>query len=347
MMNQREAMIEVAEGRIRPVYLVYGGEAFLESELLRALRDAIVRPETEAFNYHVIDYRADQLTQALSTAQTMPFFDQRRLVIVRDCPAFMPPRRKQDADQEGEEKETGMEGLLAYLQRPVDTTCLVFTMENVDNRKKTTKAAMALGGAVECKPLKDVDAVLWAQERATRYGKKMSGEAARILVEKVGTDLRSLDSDLSKLALFAEGAREITVTHVQQAVSGTAETEIYKLTEAVMLKQRSQAIQYLASVLRQVDHPLQVLAAITNQFRLLLLIQALVRRGVSLKEGPGLAKIHPYRYQVLSRQVMKFSRPELVGALERLLETDIAMKSGHDPRLALEAVVVELMASAG
>lgn len=343
-MHQREAMIEVAEGRIRPVYLVYGGESFLESELLRALRDAIVRPQTEAFNYHVIEPRADQLAVALDTAQTMPFFDERRLVIVRDCPAFMPPRRRQDEAQEETAQEAGVEPLLAYLKRPVETTCLVFTMGNVDNRKKTTKAAMAAGAVVECRPLKDVDVVLWVQERVTKHGKKMSGEAARILVEKVGTDLRSLDSDLSKLALFAEGAREITVTHVQQAVSGTAETEIYKLTEAIMLKQRGQAVRHLASVLQQVDHPLQILAAITNQFRLLLVIQALVRRGVSLREGPGLAKIHPYRYQILSRQVMKFSRPELVHAMERLLESDLAMKSGHDPRLTLEALVVELMA---
>lgn len=347
-MHQREAMIEVAEGRIRPVYLVYGGEPFLESEFLRALRDAIVRPETDAFNYHVVEAAPDQTAQALSLAQTMPFFDQRRLVVVRDSPAFATPRRKPaEEEQNGDEKggDHGVELLLTYLNRPPDSTCLVFTVYNADSRKKATKAVIGLGGAVECRPLNQVDAAQWLQARAPRYRTKIGGEAARILVEKVGTDLRSLDTDLDKLSLYAGEAREITVTHVEQAVGGTAETEVFRLTEAIMLKQKEKAVQYLALVLRQVDHPLQVLAAISNQFRLLLLIQSLVRRGVSLKEGPGLAKIHPYRYQILSRQVGRFARAELAGALERLLQADLAMKSGFEAQLVLETLVVELVSA--
>lgn len=350
-MQQREAMMEIARGQVRPVYLVYGGEPFLESEFLKAVYATVVRPETEAFNYHALDAGQDQVRSALSLAQTMPFFDQRRLVVARDCSIFQASRKKQ-AETEGDaadEKSGGdpaVDALLTYLQKPVESTVLVFTCSgSVDSRKKITKAVMATGGVVECSALNPADATMWTQDRAGQYQKKIGGDAARILVEKVGTDLRSLDSELKKLSLYAEGAREITVTHVNQAVGGTAETEIFRLTEAIILKQQVKAMQFLASALRQVDHPLQVLAAITNQFRLLLLIQGLVGRGVSLKDGPSIAKIHPYRYQILSKEVRRFSQSELTHVMERLLEADIAMKSGFDARLTLEMLVAELTAA--
>ena len=98
-MNQSEALAEVQSGALRPVYLLYGGEPFLEEELLRAMRSAIVQPETADFNYHLVDPAPDQIPSALSIARTQPFFAERRLVVVRECPAFQAARRS-SADEE-------------------------------------------------------------------------------------------------------------------------------------------------------------------------------------------------------------------------------------------------------
>ncbi len=346
-MNHRDALNELRSGTLRPVYLIYGGEPFLEEEILREIRAQAVSPETSDFNYHAFDPAPDQLEQALSVAQTQPFFSERRLVVVRDCPVFLASRKKQDAgegEEEGGKSAAGEEQLLAYLKAPVPSTCLVFlNREKVDSRKKVTKAVIAAGGAVECKPLTDRDAVMWAQQRAAFYGKKLGDPAAHALLERTGTDLRLIDSELQKLSLYVGDARAISQEDVERAVGGVAETEIYRLTEAVMLKDRARALDLLARVLRQVDHPLQVLAALTNKFRQILTVKALIARGVSPKEGAGLARMHPYAYEKTARQVRGYPRKEIVQALQRLLEADVAIKSGFDPRLTLETVVVELM----
>lgn len=344
-MNHREALAELREGKIRPVYLIYGGEPFLEEELFREIRATIVRPETADFNYNVIGPGNDQVPQALSLAQTQPFFAERRLVVVRDCPAFAASRKKQDeGEEDGEKGGSGDDLLVTYLKNPVASTCLVFiNSDSVDSRKKVTKAAIATGGAVECKPLKPDDASMWAQQRAMFHGKKLNDLAARSLMDKVGTDLRLIDNELQKLALYVGDAKAITQADVETAVGGVAETEIFRLTEAVMLKERSKALALLSRTLRQVDHPLQILAALTNRFRQIVQVKALVDRGVSLREGPGLVKMHPYAYEKMVAAVRPFPRSEIIRALQKLLDADLAMKSGFDAKLTLETLVVELM----
>lgn len=346
-MNQREALDELKAGRIRPVYLIYGGEPFLEEALFREIKAATVAPETADFNFHTFSPAPDQIQQALGMAQTQPFFAERRLVVLRDCPVFSASRKKSD-EAEGEEDEKaggGDELLLAYLKNPVASTCLVFLCgESVDSRKKVTKAAIATGGAVECKSLKPDDAVLWAEQRSTSvYGKKLNDQAARLLLEKLGPDLRMIDNELQKLALYVGEAKGIAVLDVDSIVGGVAETEIFRLTEAVMLKERAKAMDLLERVLRQVDHPLQILAALTNRFRQILTVKSLVARGVSLREGPGIAKMHPYAYEKMVGHVRPLSRSAIARAMERLLEADLAVKSGFDPKLAVETLVVELM----
>lgn len=349
-MNQQEALAEVRAGKVRPVYLIYGGEPFLEEALLREIKAATVAPETADFNLHVFSPASDQLAQALAVAQTQPFFAERRLVVVRDSPVFAASRKKSDAaeEQEGDDdKGAGgaEESLMAYLKSPVPSTCLVFlTADNVDSRKKVTKAAIATGGAVECRPLKPDEAIIWAEQRASSvYLKKLNDQAARLLVEKLGPDLRMIDNELQKLAMYVGENRNIGTVDVDTAVGGVAETEIFRLTEAVMLKDRPKAMDLLGRTLRQVDHPLQVLSALTNRYRQILAVKTLVARGVSVQEGPAIAKMHPYAYKMMVGHVRPYSRQDIARAFERLLEADLAIKSGYDPKLTVETLVVELM----
>lgn len=350
-MNQSEALAEVQSGRLRPVYLLYGGEPFLEEELLKVMRAAIVQAETADFNYHLVDPASDQIQRALSIAQTQPFFAERRLVVVRDCPAFQAARRgggdDSEADSEKEVTGGGEESLLSYFRQPSPSTCVVFVMaQGVDSRKKVTKAAIAAGVAVECRPLKEMDCVMWAQSRSRRYDKRLADGGARTLVEKVGNDLRLIDSELQKLSLFVGERPEINQGDVEAAVGGVAETEIYLLTEAVMLAQGPRALDLLTRMLRQVDHPLQILGALAGRFRQMLMVKALTARRLSIKEGAAQAKMHPFPYEKMTGYLRSYPRDRIVRGMQRLLEADTAIKSGQDPKIVVEALVVELMGGA-
>lgn len=348
-MNVHEAMAEIESGKFRPVYLVWGEEAFLREEFVRALKQAAVPPETADFNYHVLEPGPDQLEQALILCQTQPFFARQRLVVVKDYPGLLPPRRKaaggEEEDGAGEKPAAGRadEALLEYLKAPVRSSILLFLAESVDSRRKLAKAILAAGGGVECRVLKAEDATMWAQRRAQAKGKRLTSQAALLLVERVGPDLRLLDGEIEKLCLYVGEAREIGPRDVEALVPDMVETEIYRLTEAVMLKQRKRALELLERCLRQVDHPLQLLVALTNKFRQVLQVKALVERRLPRNEGASLLHMRPYAYQKMTEHVAAIRREEVLRALERLLEADLAIKSGADPRLILESVVVSLL----
>ncbi|WP_273379584.1 DNA polymerase III subunit delta [Symbiobacterium thermophilum] len=344
-MQYHEVLDEIGRGILRPVYLVYGEEGFLVEEVYRALRAAVVHPETADFNFHVLEPGPDQLSQALSLAQTQPFFAEKRLVVVKECPAIV-PRRRGGSDEQAP-ADAGDAALLGYLKAPVASTVLLFLAAQVDVRRKTTKALMAAGAAVECRPLKPEDAAMWAQRRAQSEGKRLGGQAAHLLVERVGTDLGLLARELEKLVLYVGPAGEIRAADVETMVSAVAETEIFRLSDAVLRRERARAVALLERLLQQVDHPLQLLSALTGRFRQLLLVKALAARRLSPKEAAQLAHMHPYAYGKLAEHAATVDRAEIVRALKRLLEADLAIKSGYDPRLTLETVVAELVGEQG
>lgn len=339
-MHYHEALAEIRKGTLRSVYLVFGEEGFLVEELYRALRAAVVRPETADFNFHVLEPGPDQIGQALRLAQTQPFFAERRLVVVKECPAIVPRRRG------GPEEEAPADGgdadLLRYLEAPVPTTVLLFLATAVDARRKVTRALMAAGAAVECQPLKPEDAAMWVQRRAESQGKRLGTQAAHLLVERVGTDLRLLAGELEKLVLYVGRAAEIRPRDVETMVASLAETEIYRLSDAVLRRERAQAVALLERLLGQVDHPLQLLSALAGRFRQLLLVKALAARRLPPREAAQRARMHPYAYGKMAELAAAADRDAIIRALKRLLEADLAIKSGFDPRITLETVVAEL-----
>lgn len=349
-LTPQDALNDIRSGQIKPVYLIHGAEDFLRTQLLSALRSSVVAPGTDAFNYHGFDPSPTQVQDAVGTAQTLPFFAERRLVVVRDCALFTAKRGKAEEDPGAEAADEpaeagGAEGaLLGYLKHPSPSTCLVFSIgDNLDSRRKASKAALAMGAGVDCSPLQAQDAVMWAETYAGKLGKRLKADASRQLVEMAGTGLWRLHSELDKLALYVGDAEQITAKDVEAAVSGTPEAKIFDLVDAIGAKQRGRALSLLEDMLRRGEEPIRLLATITWRFRLLLLVKALVAKGYGQKDGAQAAKVHPFVFQKTQQQCKGFERGELVQALERLLTADVAMKTGMDPRLTLETVVTELM----
>lgn len=351
-MNYAEALKEAREGTVRPVYLLYGGEPFLEHEVLAALQARLVRPGTEAFNHHVFDPGPEQGRQAVGMARTLPFMGEHRLVVMRDCPLFSPRRGAQPVAGEpgGEEEETPAdqdEALLAYMLRPAPSTCLVILapVREVDKRKKLTKQAMGMGAAVECRPLREQEAAAWVQVRARSHGgKNMGHDACSLLVEKIGTDLRSLAGEVEKLSLFAGDSPEIAAAMVEQAVSGLSQAQIFDLTDALAEGRTGDAVRHLVAMLNQGDHPLKLLGAISSHFRRLLEAGALARKGMNayqVAQGKGQK---PFYWEKLMKQARRYRREQLVNALGRLLEADLALKGGSqsEESLIMETLLVDL-----
>jgi DNA polymerase III subunit delta len=87
-----------------------------------------------------------------------------------------------------------------------------------------------------------------------------------------GFDLRTVTASVEKLVNFIGERGAIGTADVRQALERTRQDPLYELTEAVSNRNLSKALFYLQSLLGggEFDHPLPLLAAVTNQMRRLL-----------------------------------------------------------------------------
>jgi DNA polymerase III subunit delta len=288
---------------------------------------------------------------------------------------------------------------------------LIITTDIADRRRSLFKLITERGVVVDCSvPKGDRKADKEAQEAALRehmktllgaQGKTMSRAAFLALCEITGFEPGTFSNNLQVLINHAGARKEITAEDVEAVLTRTKKDPLYELTNAVTDRQTERALFLLGSLLEGEMHGLQVLAAITNQVRKLLVakdftsspagvvwhpacdyprFQKVVMPAVvdhdrqlqarleewehaladpSLREKKKkkskvstdllLAKNPANAYPVyhLLKKSDRFSRSDLMRALEGANEADIKLKSSPlDPRLILERVIVQMCTSA-
>ncbi len=161
----------------------------------------------------------------------------------------------------------------------------IITAENVDKRRKLYKTIKDHGVIIDCSvPARDTRAnkarqeeALWETARAVlgARGKTMPPDAFAALRELTGFDLRTFHNSLEKLAAFTGERTAITAGDVKALLKRTKKDPVYELTGAIFDKNIPQALFLLESLLAGVEpmYPLQIIAAIVNQTRKLLIIR--------------------------------------------------------------------------
>jgi DNA polymerase-3 subunit delta len=160
---------------------------------------------------------------------------------------------------------------------------LIITSDVVDKRRGLFKAIRKAGLIINCSvPKGERRADKLAQEDVLKEtlssmlqaaSKNMNKAAYLALYEMTGFDLRTFSSNLEKLISYVGDRENITIEDVESILKRTKKDPIYDLTNAISDRMVQRALFYLASILSADFHPLQVLAAITNQIRRLVLVK--------------------------------------------------------------------------
>ena len=174
----------------------------------------------------------------------------------------------------------------AALQRAIEkgfprNNHLLITTDIVDKRRGLYKTIKEQGVVIDCAvPKGDRRADRMAQEdvllqKMTEIlkpnNKEMDKGAYLALMEMTGFDLRTFCGGLEKLIGYVGERNSITVADVESVLKRTKKDPIYDFTNAIADRQIEKALFLLNSLLEAEFHPLQILAAITNQVRKLLL----------------------------------------------------------------------------
>ena len=164
---------------------------------------------------------------------------------------------------------------------------LIITTDTVDKRRGLFKTISSRGMIVDCsvpKGARRADQI--AQESVlvekmnsilTESGKTMDQATYLALYEMTGFDLRTFRNNLDKLISWVGDRIEITIKDVEAVLERTKKDPIYELTNAVADRNADSALFLLESILSSGVHPLQVLTALVNQIRRLLLAKGFLK----------------------------------------------------------------------
>ncbi len=203
---------DIKTREFKPVYLLYGDEAFLKKSYKNQMKAAISGGDT--MNFHYFEGKGVDLKEILSLADTMPFFGERRLILLEDTGLF---------------KGSGAESLVEYLPEMPDTTCLLFVESEVDKRSRLFKKVKEIGYAAEMARQNEKQLALWAGGILNREGKRITHQTMELFLSRTGDDMEHIRTELEKLIAYTLGREVITDEDVEAITTVQVTNKIFDM----------------------------------------------------------------------------------------------------------------------
>ena len=190
-------------------------------------------------------------------------------------------------------------------------------------------------------------------------GKEIEERARALILQRAGEELWSFHRELEKVILHVGDESCIRVENVEEVFLDRGESWVFDLTASISQRNPLAALQHLARLLSQGEHPLRLLGTMVGEVRRLLSARQLLegelhhqwKSGMSfaqfqrqvLKGGAPMLGRHPYGDYLLLQRAEVFSISELLQDLDWIRDADVRLKStGTPPRMVLERLILQM-----
>ena len=327
------------------IFLFHGDEEFGRSERIAALKARL--GDLAEMNTVVLEGRGLTREELRHHCDVPPFLGDFRLIIVNDLLTRLEKSKGPDGKQSQSAKDY-LAWLANYVPDIPDTTTLVLNeSKKITARNPVLKAVSKLGDRGEARlfetpQLRKGELAAWVAKRAREMNIRLERGVAEDLAAFIGPNLRLINSELEKLALYV-GDRPVTKKDVAVICPYAREASIFDMVDALGNRRTATAFRLLAQMRNQGAHPLYLLTMIVRQYRILLQVKDYMSRGMRKDEIASALHLHPYPTQKAMAQARNYTPRQLESIYDRLLETDVAIKTGKlEANLALDMLVVEL-----
>ena len=217
---------------------------------------------------------------------------------------------------------------------------VVLVARTTDQRKRLA-ATLSRQGALFLFPrLSDAGrARAWVDRMARERGVAITPAAAELLVERVGTDLARLDSEVEKAALRAGAVRRVEVETVQETTADTAAGAVETLTECLDRHDLAGALRVLLRLLDAGEPPVRIAAFLAATLRRRLHVAELRERGL---DDEQVAQHLGMPAWLVRKQGSARHAAPLEQALAELRALDAALKSSRPTAACFDATLLRI-----
>jgi DNA polymerase III subunit delta len=313
------------------VYVIAGKDDSLVSSQCEKLLDSLIEPSQKTTGLFNADSDSTPVTEILDELRTAPFLTDKRIVVVKQADDFITENR---------------ELLETYFDNPCSTGVLVLTVSSWKSNTKLAKKLPDIGELISVEPLQRRELpqhlVTYASDA---HDKKISRNAAELLIEITGDELTRLYSEIDKLALFADKEKTITEKHIESLIGHNRLFNAFSVIDSIIAGEAYQAIERLRGMFAD-DKSAEytIVGAFAFHFRRMFNAKVLLGKG----EGTGqvIKKLQIWSNKdKFFDQVNKIHLKQIGKYLQQLAETDYAIKTGRTQALvAMEQMVLALAA---
>lgn len=319
---------ELKKNQISRFHLIYGEERYM----VRYYRNMLIQQLTEpgdAMNCTIFRNRTVDPIHVAEAGEVLPFFADRRLLVVEDSFFF-----NNTCD------------MLDYLKYFPETTYVVFVERKVDRRNRLYKWVNKNGCVTECVHQSERMLKQWVLTYAKKAGKAISVSAAELLMERVGSNMELLGNEMEKCIGYVGKRKTIDETDVDIISTGVVVSRIFDMIDAVALKEKEKALSLYTDLIANKESPMSILYLFSRHINILLQIKECVSRGFSKAEIAKKCDIPPFTVDKYSRQAATFKKKQLNAMLESRLEYEEQFKSGKlsSDQLAVEMFLLQILA---
>jgi DNA polymerase-3 subunit delta len=312
----------------KPLYLLVGTERYLRDAAARSLTEAGLHGTLlREFNEASFNLLRDSVQSAIAAAEQLPMMSERRVVRVRDF---------------GRLREADEETLVRYLNNPSPATVMIFIADDLDKRKRSTKALLDNCIVVDFPPLKDAEAKAWAKSRLKELKVSCDDQVLGQIISLVGTDVQTLFNEIDKLASAVADTGRITSAAVDELIGRSRELSNFELGDHLLANNRKRALETLHRLLDDGAEPVMLIGLIAGNYHRLALAKYLLAKG-GREEVFRNVSLPPFKRDAYIANLQRNDSAKIARGLQLTAAADLAIKTSQaTPRLQLEMLVCEL-----
>ena len=316
---------DIKDRQFHNIYLLFGDEEYLKDKYANMLIESVVDSKT-SMNYNAYTDNSIDSGEVFSTAVTLPFLADYRVIYIKDSGWFKSPN----------------DDFLNYIDEPSDSTILIFKEANVDKRSRAYKAVGKTGCIVECAKPDDNSIRSWIGGKLKAEKKSMEKEAFVEFVSRCGSSMENMDNEFEKLICYVGDKDTITVRDVEAVCIKGLQSKVFDMINAIAEKNPARVLDMYHDLLASKEPPLKILILIQRQFRRSIKIKDLREEGYSNERIAKDLKMQQFIIGKELTMTKNFSKATMNALLDEALELEQDIKTGKiKDQLAVEMLMMK------
>ena len=339
-MNYKDIISDIKNRNLKNTYIFYGKEYYLIENAIKEIKSTLNEGMID-FNLDVIDGKETTLDQIISSIETLPFMDDKKVVILKDF-ELLKGKKKNFTDEDEKYFTDYVDNI------PNTTTLVLIVYGDIDKRKSLVKKVSKNGVVFNCDKLSDMDLFKWVKKKFETNKVIIDNAQIMYFIDQEGyrdknseKTLSDLENEINKISSFVGKENKVTNDIIDQLSQKKVENDIFKLIDYVGQKNSSDAMKILSDMLYEGESVFGIFSMIARQFKVIMQVRQLQLQGHSSKSIADRLKLHPFVVGKALKQTKNFSDEIIIDILNSILESDFKIKNG----LVRDTLAIEMLIS--